>query len=97
VRFSTVADVAAYVREPTGPLADVELLSPRSAQVEDVMLGMRLVAGVREEQVAATDLDDVLLGLADDGLVERARGVWRATQRGWLLGNEVAGRIWDAR
>jgi oxygen-independent coproporphyrinogen-3 oxidase len=41
-------------------------------------------------------LDDVLEGLAADGLVERAGGRWRTTRRGWLLGNVVFGRVWNA-
>lgn len=97
VRFSTVADVGAFVREPTGPLADFEFLSPRSAQVEDLMLGMRLVRGVATGDVAAARLEAVFEGLRDEGLTHLEGGRWALTERGWLLGNEVFGRIWDAR
>jgi len=64
------------------------------------MLGMRLTRGVLADQVASAGLDDVLAGLARDGLVELAQlgdgtARWRVTERGWLLGNEVFGRIWQ--
>ncbi len=63
------------------------------------MLGMRLTRGVRARDVAAAGLDGVMLSLAEDGLVELADtpgdgARWRTTRRGWLLGNEVFGRIW---
>ena len=97
VRFSTCDDVAAYVREPTGHLADVEVLSPRSAVVEDLMLGLRMVSGVSESAVDAVGVQDVFEDLRAQGLVEHVDGRWRTTERGWLLGNEVYGRVWDAR
>lgn len=76
----------------------IETLSAPEAAREDVMLGMRLTRGVPAEQVSAASLDGVMVALASQGLVERTGdGVaarWRTTQRGWLLGNEVFGRIW---
>ena len=59
------------------------------------MLGMRLVEGVPAAQVGARRAAPVTLqGLERDGLVELVGDRWRTTQRGWLLGNEVFGRIW---
>jgi oxygen-independent coproporphyrinogen-3 oxidase len=96
VRFSAPRSIEAWL---TGEGQQIEVLSPREAAVEDVMLGLRLVRGVPAEQVSEAGLDRVLESLADDGLVEiveeDARR-WRTTRRGWLLGNEVFGRVWGA-
>jgi oxygen-independent coproporphyrinogen III oxidase len=91
VRYANRADIETWL---TGERFDMELLSGPQAAREDVMLGMRLSAGVRDYSVTAAGLDGVLMGLAEAGLVEHIDGRWRTTQRGWLLGNEVFGRIW---
>jgi oxygen-independent coproporphyrinogen-3 oxidase len=91
VRYANWADIDTWL---TGGRFDIELLSGSEAAREDVMLGMRLSAGVRADRVAACGLEKVLEELAEAGLVEHADGRWRTTQRGWLLGNEVFGRIW---
>jgi putative oxygen-independent coproporphyrinogen III oxidase len=97
VRFSICDDVSAYVSDPATSLAEVEVLSARSAAVEDLMLGLRLVSGVRADGVDEAGLREVFSEMRDDGLVEHVEGRWRTTERGWLLGNEVYGRVWDAR
>jgi coproporphyrinogen III oxidase-like Fe-S oxidoreductase len=91
VRYANCADIDTWL---TGERFDIELLSGYEAAREDVMLGMRLSAGVRADRVAAAGLERVLEELGEAGLVERANNRWRITQRGWLLGNEVFGRIW---
>lgn len=98
VRFSVPADLDAYAVRPDaiGMLGRVESLSPAEARREDVMLGLRLVVGVPEAQVAAAGLTAVLRSLADDGLVRLVGWRWATTERGWLLGNEVFGRVWNA-
>ncbi len=77
-----------------------ETLTAEEAAREDVMLGMRLTRGVPAGQVAAAGLTRTLESLAADGLVtlagEDAAARWCTTRRGWLLGNEVFGRIWSA-
>ena len=91
VRYANECQVDAWL---TGSIGDVELLTATEAAREDVMLGMRLVRGVLAAQVSAAGLDDVLRSLAVDGLTALVDGRWCTTQRGWLLGNEVFGRIW---
>jgi oxygen-independent coproporphyrinogen-3 oxidase len=92
VRYANEDDPLTWLRGEPG---EVELMTAEEAAREDVMLGMRLVRGVPAAQVArAGHLDQTLLSLAEDGLTELADGRWRTTQRGWLLGNEVFGRIW---
>lgn len=96
VRFTTTDDTASFMRRPLAAPADIELLSAEETLREDVMLGMRLSSGVTARAVADAGLTDVLASLAADGLVAlSADESWRVTERGWLLGNEVFGRIWQ--
>ena len=93
VRYSNIADIQGWL---TGKPGEVEVLSASEAAREDVMLGMRLTHGVAAGAITSAGLDLVLAALEADGLVERDSGRWRSTTRGWLLGNEVFGRIWNA-
>lgn len=75
-------------------------LNPAQMRAEDLMLAMRMARGVSESQVeeAATLLPQV--GAVFDelcalGLAELADGRYRPTERGWLCGNELYGRILD--
>jgi oxygen-independent coproporphyrinogen-3 oxidase len=95
-RFTRSADVETYVYEPVAGPASIEYLTAEETAREDVMLGLRLTAGVLAERVEAARLSVVLESLAADSLVELADGLWRTTRRGWLLGNEVFGRVWNA-
>ena len=75
-------------------------LDARGMAAEDLMLGMRMTCGVSDEQVeaAAVLLPDAPAALAElegEGLVEHAGGRWRPTDRGWLCGNELYGRLFD--
>lgn len=96
VRYGEARDVDAWL---AGTSADVELLTLAEALREDVMLGLRLVRGVAVSLVERAGLARVLESLAEDGLVEREgsgeTARWRTTRRGWLLGNEVFGRVWS--
>jgi len=99
-RFTATSDTTEFIRRPLAAPSDIEQLTSEEAAREDVMLGMRLTRGVLADQVASAGLDDVLATLARDGLVELAQlgdgtSRWRVTERGWLLGNEVFGRIWQ--
>lgn len=96
VRFTLGRDLAAFVRDGLHAASEAEYLSPPEVAREDVMLGLRLVRGVAREQVEAAGAGAALERLAADGLVELADGAWRTTERGWLLGNEVFGAVWDS-
>jgi len=77
---------------------DLEFLTARQALAEDLMLGSRLSSGLSEFLVASSrlriggEVDQVLEGLVGDGLLDEDLV---PTQRGWLLGNELYGRLWD--
>jgi oxygen-independent coproporphyrinogen-3 oxidase len=94
VRYSGPADAQAWL---TGAPSAIESLSSRETALEDLMLGMRLTKGVAPSAVTGADLEFVFASLRDEELIELAGGRWRTTTRGWLLGNEVFGRIWNAR
>lgn len=75
-------------------------LDRRQMCAEDLMLGMRMVRGVSDEQVqkASLLLPDALMTfreLVDSGLAEHVEGRYRPTVSGWLCGNELYGRIFD--
>ena len=92
VRYACVPDIGAWL---LGAPSEIELLDAADAAREDVMLGMRLVRGVAAHDIQAAGVAGVLEKLAAEGLVELVGDRWRTTSRGWLLGNEVFGRIWD--
>ena len=96
VRYGNAASIEDWL---VGRGDSVETLTQAEARREDVMLGMRLARGVRMHDVTEAGLDSVLESLADDGLVELVDALgdgarWKTTQRGWLLGNQVFGRVW---
>lgn len=64
------------------------------------MLGARLSRGldtglVRHARGLLPGLDDCLGALVRDGYLRDSAGVYAPTQDGWLLGNELYGRLWD--
>ena len=75
-------------------------LDERQMAAEDLMLGMRMAEGVSDDLVQhATELipetPDTLASLVEDGLVFREADRWKPTERGWLCGNELYGRLLD--
>ena len=81
---------------------DLEFLNEAQAAAEDLMLSMRMVRGADEGLVeharcalGARRVDDALAWCAERELVRRADTRWTPTESGWLLGNELYGRLWD--
>ena len=108
---SGVVRVRLTVRTGRGELAadprlsslsfSLEFLTGPQAVAEDLMLGARLVAGLRPELVSqareafGSRLDATLEALLGDGLLVERDGRLAPTERGWLLGNELYGALWD--
>jgi len=99
VRYGNAPDLEDWL---TGRGDTSETLTGSEAAREDVMLGLRMARGVAAEQVEAAGVTAVLESLAAEGLCERVADAqggahvrWRTTERGWLLGNRVFGRVWD--
>lgn len=81
---------------------DLEFLSEVQAAAEDLMLGMRLVRGVEPGLVdhartvlGESAVDETLAWCVAQGLVAHKGPRWVPTDRGWLLGNILYGRMWD--
>jgi oxygen-independent coproporphyrinogen-3 oxidase len=91
LRYAGAVDISDWL---VGKGDTLELLTRAEASREDAMLGMRLVDGIDDELARRAGVIAVLESLAGDGLVSFDGSKWSATQRGWLLGNEVFGRIW---
>ncbi|MDO8986658.1 MAG: coproporphyrinogen III oxidase, partial [Coriobacteriia bacterium] len=98
VRSAAPADIELWL---TSGEMTTETLNADEVAREDVMLGLRLIRGVSAAEVTRARLDDVMTDLARLGLVEcfSAGPIhgerWRTTRRGWLMGNEVFGRVWS--
>lgn len=78
----------------------VDDLNRRQMAAEDLMMKMRMCCGVSEEEVRAAALllptvQGTFRGLVRDGLVEREGWRYKPTFGGWLLGNELYGRIYE--
>lgn len=90
---------------------DVEFLTHREAVAEDLMLHTRLMEPISAAVLAeselvfgASRLQDVLDTCVQDGLldcvyadVSNDAKTYSTTEKGWLLGNELYGRLWDLR
>ena len=99
------------VETPRGELAakpslsslsfSLEFLTEPQAVAEDLMLGARLVEGLRPELVSrARELfgvrfDDTIDALLARDLLADKNGRLAPTEQGWLLGNELYGALWD--
>lgn len=103
VRLAVESSRADVARDPAlaSLSLSLEFLDGAQAAAEDLMLGARLVEGLDPELVAharevlGPRTDDALAGLLDDGLLAERDGRLAPTSRGWLLGNELYGRLWD--
>ena len=80
---------------------DLELLSEQQAAAEDLMLAMRMTTGAAPGLVdharavlGSEAVDESFDWCAARGLVETRGRSWAPTDEGWLLGNELYGRLW---
>lgn len=99
-RWWNVRPVPAYIKRiQAGHTANAgdEIITPRLAMGETMMVGLRLVReGVTDDRFRArfgVSLDDtfgeIIAGLVADGLLERLPDRIRLTEQGRLLGNQV--------
>lgn len=105
-RWGNVPDVREYmarIARGEEPLGESEELRGWEQAAETAMLGLRLVAGLRWEDLAARiepeqrqRLRLCLKELADEGLVRFDNGVVGPTRRGLLLLNQVGVRLLSA-
>ena len=104
VRLTVLNSRAQIASEPS--LASLrfslDFLSEPQSAAEDLMLGARLADGLdpglvahAREVLGCNVVDDCLGGLLADGYLSRAGETYVPTNRGWLLGNELYGRLWD--
>ena len=90
---------------------DVEFLTHKEAVAEDLMLHARLMEPISPALLAESELvfstsrlqgvfdvcvQDGLLDYVDADVLNGAK-TYRPTEKGWLLGNELYGRLWDLR
>lgn len=75
-------------------------LDARQMAAENLMLAMRMARGVSDDQVAKAakllpEAPQEFAQLEALGLVRRQDGRWKPTEKGWLCGNELYGRLLD--
>lgn len=75
-------------------------LNRKQMCAEDLMMKMRMTRGVSDDELFAAAVVipgalDVFNSLVRDKLVKREDGRWKPTFGGWLLGNELYGRIYE--
>ena len=103
IRLTCTTAPERLIKEPAlaAQSFDVEFLTKREAVAEDLMLGARLVDGLDPSLVAYANeaLGDERVTACLDTLVEDGflNSHHAPTPRGWLLGNELYGRLWDLR
>jgi oxygen-independent coproporphyrinogen-3 oxidase len=95
VRFAVDDAPGSFDEGVLGRLRDAECLDARQADLEDVVLGLRLAAGVPRERAEAVGAIGTLEEARERGLVSASGGVYRLHDRGWLLANEVFAAVWD--
>lgn len=91
-RLANVSDLASW---ESGAAPEVEWLDSLESSREDAMLGLRLVRGITDALVDRAQVRPVMEDLERQDLVEHVADRWWTTRRGWLLGNEVFGAVWD--
>lgn len=98
IRFLCGDDAREFSQEPSMHV-DAERLSAREAACEDIMLRMRMMKGITSLELDV--FSDFVPGarecfesLIEDGLVEKRGESYVASTGGWLLANEIFGRIW---
>ncbi len=78
----------------------IERISHEQRVAEDLMLGMRRTVGISGDEVVKAcfvlpDAWDTFDSLVDDGYASYEDGFFVPTEKGWLLGNRMYGRILD--
>lgn len=102
VRLTVDTDRArlASLRDLSELSFSIEFLTEGQAVAEDLMLGARLVEGLRPSLVAraremfGVRFDDTVSELLAHGLLAKRAGRLAPTRQGWLLGNELYGALW---
>jgi oxygen-independent coproporphyrinogen-3 oxidase len=97
VRFAVAEGLDAFSEGTIGRLREVDCLGEREAALEDVVLGLRLAAGVEAWQARAAGALGALEEMERRGLLCRMGDRFRLDGRGWLLANEVFGAVWGLR
>lgn len=95
VRFTMHTRTGAMLCGCTDRPHELEGLTLEEVRREDAMLGLRLSRGITTELAEAAGATAALGTMARQGLVLLDDDRWRVTERGWLLGNEIFGRVWS--
>ena len=105
-RYAFVRDLAAYCRgveEGGDVFSERESVSPDERALEYLMLGLRTVRGIGEDEFEArfgrsfAPIRAVLAPLAKRGLAVEQQGRWHLTPEGFLLSNAIIGSVLETQ
>lgn len=104
VRLTCTDRPASIANEPTLAARhfELELLDERQAVAEDLMLAMRMTQGAgpglmthARSCLGASRVHEAQRWCEARGLARPVGTAWVPTEQGWLLGNELYGRLWE--
>ena len=78
----------------------IEALDPFEMAAEDLMLGMRMSRGVSDDlledsSILLPDAPAAFEELREEGLAEHRGDAWAPTEKGWLFGNRLYGKLYE--
>ncbi len=92
-RYNNTREMDLYFKDPL--LSETEILSEKQIAIEDIMLKMRCVKGIDKSIYGIID-KDLLEMMISDNLIEFSNGNLKATNRGFLVLNEIILKLSDS-
>ncbi len=92
-RYNNTREMGLYLKDPL--LSDTEILNKKQIAIEDIMLKMRCVKGINETIYSIID-KELLEMMIDEKLIEYRSGNLKATDRGFLVLNEIILKLSDS-
>ncbi len=105
VRYAYVRDLDAYcrgIKNGGSILAESERIPPRERDLEYLMLGLRTTQGIAQREfenrfrLSFAPIEEELKKFLSSGHAVQSGGRWHLTPEGFLVSNQIIGRVLDA-
>ena len=105
VRYAYVRDLDAYcrgIKSGGSILAESECIPPRERDLEYLMLGLRTTQGIAQREfenrfrLSFAPIEEELKKFLSSGHAVQSGGRWHLTPEGFLVSNQIIGRVLDA-
>ncbi len=105
VRYAYVRDLDAYcrgIKSGGSILAESERIPPRERDLEYLMLGLRTTQGIAQREfenrfrLSFAPIEEELKKFLSSGHAVQSGGRWHLTPEGFLVSNQIIGRVLDA-